>query len=347
MPEPIVAAPAQPEPVTPPAAPASISAIDHAVQEGNVAGFRDARRAEREGKPLPVVAAKPAVAAADTDDVVLPAPAAAVGDRPVSKRQQDVNDKIREAVDRATADLRAELARRPRTEPAAPPAPAPPNEADYKRYLAMPGAPKEADFESIFEHNAAVSLFIADKRFEEREAQRQGTERRQQFVESLEQRDRQFKERMDTAVAADPGFLKNLRPEVIALKTPDDLGPGETPGPLNDVADFILRSDMPERLMQHFSDHPDELDRFKGLTHQRDVTFEMGRLVGRLTAGQSASASAPPAVPKPITEAPPPATTLGNRAAATAATPIDNAVAARDFGAFRAERLAQRTAAKG
>lgn len=339
MPDPVAAAPPQPDTTStpPPAAPDSISAIDHAAQEGNFGEFRDARRAVREGKPLPPVdAKKPAASPAATSDPPAPAPAP----KKITLSQDELNERTRRAVESAIADDRRTRTATPPSPDASSPAPAPSTEADYKRYLAMPDAPKLDKFESIEEHSAAMSFFIAKKMIAEDRDASQRTERQTHAQLSLQQRDQQFNDRLKTAKDADPDFITKLSPEVRGLKTRDDLGPTDKPGPLNDVADFILRSEVPAQLMRHFTDHPEDLQRFASLANPAAVSFEMGKLHARLTTTELPKSP----LPKTITEAPDPATTLGTKPAAPSASDEDNAVAAGDFGAFRVARRDKRAA---
>jgi hypothetical protein len=174
---PAPAAPAQP---AAPATPTTQSAPDAAVATGNTSAYREARRAERLGRPLdpvPVAKAEPQKAEPAPDVKLDSAAPAQPEPKPISKRQEATNDAIRRAAEAATAQLRdenarlqAELAKHRPAEPAAPAQPATDTPA-WKRYAAMPDAPKLEEFDSVPEFSAAMSLFIQDTRESERAEQ--------------------------------------------------------------------------------------------------------------------------------------------------------------------------------
>src|SRR3989442_13142458 len=112
-------APAAPAPSAEPVAAPTQTAVEAAVVSGDFGSFKEAGRAERVNKPLPDV---PLEVPSDppTAKAATPAPVAPAPERTLSKRQQDINDRIREAVERATADKDAEIARLRTSQPAAP-----------------------------------------------------------------------------------------------------------------------------------------------------------------------------------------------------------------------------------
>lgn len=322
------AAPAQPE------TPAVVTAVDQAVADRDLGAFREARQAERTGTPLEPKKPEAPKAEAKAEPVkpAEPAPEA----RELSKRQQKIND-----YERTIAEQRAEIARlsagTPRTEPTKPAAP---TVADHKRYLAMPDAPKEADFDNYDELQAARAVFIADKRYEERDAAKQATDRQTQAERFTAQRRTQFHERLAAASKADPTFDQAITDDVRALVPVDEIVRiGGTPSALNALATEFLENEQGPRLMRHFSEHPDDVTRFARLM-PRDFVRELAKL--ELTFGSSAPA--PTAEPEPenhVTKAPAPPTTLGGRVADTA-DPIESAVAGHDYPAYKAARMAER-----
>src|SRR6185295_8178089 len=114
------AAPAQPTET-----PTTIAPDHAAANAGNVQGFLDARAAQRDGKPLPPVEVP--------DTATAEAPKLSRKER----EQQEANERVRTAVERATTDLRAQIdelkrsTAAPRRETPAEPAPAP-AVADWK-----------------------------------------------------------------------------------------------------------------------------------------------------------------------------------------------------------------------
>ena len=336
--EPTVAAPAQPEQDAPDTQPA----VDQALAAGKVADYRAARRAERLGTPLPDVAV------AELADEEPPSQAVASAPAPViSKRQQKINDyerRIAESDQRIRA-LETQL----RQPPAAPrreepPPETRPTEPEWKRFWAMPDAPKLVDFESVEEHTAAMAYFMAERRDQEREqrATRTVAETRHQ------ERAVQFGERLRTAATADPEFVNAIPPAVLTARPLSGLSREELAQSTfaNVVAEAALRSDDPATLLKHLHAHQDETLRIAGLPSDEWLDA-LARLDGRLTAGTAPARNPVPALepsaPKPVTSAPPPAPVLGARPAAPA-DPMGAAVATGDFSAFRQLKRQERQA---
>lgn len=343
----------------PPAAPAppatdpvTISATRDAANRGDFSAFEKADLASREGKPLADVAVTPdpdpkAAAPAPPADPVTPPPAES---KPVSKRQEQINNyerQIAESNQRIQA-LEDQLRTRAPQAPSSttPPAPAPTAIAD-------PSDPEpDATDATKYPDGQYDKAFIRDlgawsARTEHRRLSAESHAREQQSAaaKSLDARDQAFNDRVKVAKDADPEFITKLSPEVRALRPRDALQPGERVTPLNDVADFILRSDMPVRLMQHFTDHPADLERFRALPHRAAVTYNMGVLVGRLQAADATSA--PPAAPTdppapPISAAPPPPPRV--QTPSTTSDPKAAALARGDFATFDKLDMAERVA---
>lgn len=105
-----------------------------------------------------------------------------------------------------------------------------------------------------------------------------------------------YAERIQAAAKADPEFFAKLSPEVLALTPLELLDRSARPGPLNALASEITKSTIPDKLLQHFTDHPDDLRRFEAL-HPREFLREFVRLETRLdTAPAPASVSTMPSV---------------------------------------------------
>lgn len=346
MPEPVVAAPAPPE---------TITATRDAANRGDFNAFDKADSAARVGKPLAEVAAPEKPATPDLEPVEPPAIGADGQPPKLSRRereQNEINDRIRVAVDRATQGTQAELARL-RAEISARPAPkseasapAPTPQAEHKRYLAMPGAPKLDQFDSIEEHAAAMAVFIADTRHEERETARQQGEQRQQAHTAYDARLSAFDARVAEANAKDATFSDRVRPISSQLQPTEDvrafnaaLARGEISGqpiaigPLQSLADEILDSESSAALLDHFQQHPDDFNKFKTLRSPREVTRELAKIEARLVPAAAAAAPLPPvSKPKFISDAPPPAPIISTPH--TSADPKASALARGDFATF-------------
>lgn len=362
------AAPTAPVSTPAPAAPetpATVSATVDAAVKGDFAAFADAHTANRKGAPQAKVAAAPNPS--EPAAPVTTEPAQQTQPPPISRRQQDANERIRQAVERATADLIAENARlkqqvqprqaaQPQTQQPAPQ----PETPEWERYAALPGAPNQNDFDDYAKFTAALSLFIADTRYAEREAAGQARQTHDELTAAQRARVDTFTQQLDSARVADPEFVSKLTPEVRALKPFDALAPGEPSGPANVVAEQVFDSPIAPAVLLHFSQHPEALarltsvpDSIKALpraaqakAHIQWIVREFGKLEATLDTAAPAAASAPAPAASPVTSAPPPVPAL-TRAGSTA-NPKDTALARGDFAAFqdadRAERIARRRA---
>jgi hypothetical protein len=353
-----------PDPVAPalPATPTTISAERAAANKGDFSALNNAHLAARRGTPLARVEVKaeaPAKAPEPPEAPAAPAPPA------LSKRQQETNDRVREAAERATATLREENARlkvqlaahqpAPAPVPAAPAAPET-KVAEWKRFAQMPDAPKLADFDSVEEHTAAMALFIADTRHEEHTAaDRQRTET-DELTAAQRARVGRFVEQLDASKAADPEFVTKLTPEVKALKPFGALAPGELGGPRNIIAEQVYDSPIAPAVLLHFSQHPEALvaletppphiaalpPALRVKAHIQWIVREFGKLEGSLESASPAASTDRPAQPSTITAAPPPPDTV-TRAGSTT-DPKASALKRGDFDAFNRLELAERAA---
>lgn len=332
------AAAAQPAESTP----VTISATLDAASRGDFSAFDTASTAAQRGKPLPSV------------EATEPPPApAAPAERTLSKRQEEANNRTRAAVDAATADLRAELDRvkaqlsappaRPVEQPAAPAAPAAPTVAEWKRLASLPDAPKLADFESVEEHTAAMSFFIATTIRSEEQAtarERQTDESRAKF---LTERGQEYGSRLSAAREADPDIVSKIAPAIMAARPLSGLSDAERSRATfaNLVAETGLFSEDPAGLYVHLTANPADAQRIASLPSQDAALRALAQLDGRLTAGRAPAAPGPEsrtaapaaaAPPSTITAAPPPPPTV-TRAGSTA-DPSKSALARGDFAAF-------------
>lgn len=335
MPDIEPAVPAQPAAET-------ISATRAAANSGDLTAFLEADTSARAGKPLaPVAVAKPA------DAAVVEAPAES---RAVSKRQQDTNDRIREAVERATAETRAELARlRAEFTPKPAPAPAdtPTTVAEWKRIHALPDAPKLTDFDTVEEHSAAMAYFVHQTLNTERATADRQRQSRDADLTALATEGQSYGERMQKAAQADPDLKTKIAPELHDAYPisayPVDPRSGQRVDPRtgqpvaltfkNAIAEVGLRSESPAALYVYLSEHKDEAKRISSL-HPDRAMEALQRLDGRLSAGSppAPQRSASPA-PSTITAAPPPPPSVSSQAGSSV-DPQATALARGDFAAF-------------
>lgn len=354
----------------PPAAPAqpvvdapipTQSAERDLASKGDFKAFDKAHLAAKSGSPLPDVPVTP-------DAPVAAAPLAQSVPSPVSKRQQATNDAIRESVERATAEANAEIARlrtqidaRSAPTQSQTPAPdAPPAVPEYKRFSAMPDAPKLEQFDSLDDFGAAMALFIADKRHEERQGADQRRQSDAQRDDYLKERDTHFRERLGAAAAADPDFINKIPPALLTAKPLSALTPAERARATfaNVAAEVAFHSDNPEILLPYLHAHQDETLKVAALP-PAFWQAALARLDGRLSAAAAPAASLesaitpePPAPallaqPSTISAAPPPPPAF--KKTGTASDPKASALARNDFVTFdkleMQEKLAQRARA--
>jgi len=317
-------APAQADPTQTPAEPSrpATTASEQAVAGKDFAAYQEAERAERSGKPKTPAPPDPAPAAAA-------APSEA--QRQISKQQQRTND-----YERRIAEQAAEIARlrtpppaaAPRRDAAPAPAPTPEKFPTYDGYLATnPDA-------SLEDWMDARDSWRDDKQTAAAQMRAEAAERAQ----TEQTRATTFSTQVGARTKADPAFLQKISPDVLALRPFAALGEGEVGGPLNAIAEELLDSPVAPALMEHFTAHPEDLQRLTTLRDPRALIREFGKLEARFDA--AAAADDAPA-PKTITAAPTPGTTLGSRPA-VAGDPIHSAVASGNFSAFRAASLAAR-----
>lgn len=342
-----------------PAAPSAAetpTAVESAVVSHDITAFREARRAERSGTPLvtPTPAdSAPAPVVEQPGSTEPSADAASEPAKPQKNAESRVKElladraKEREARERAEARIHEleRLATAPRQEqtPPAAPSPAPVSEKfpSYDEHLAEHPDTSYEDYLDLRADFRAQHAFKA--------LQRQESEQRaqQEQTAGIRHRDAQFAERMTKATAADPELLTTMSEPVKRLRPFDALVQGQD-GHWRDpssgqfvrpshaaLAEHILRAEEPARWMRHFSDHPEDFERFGALAP--DAFYrELGKLEARWE-----SKPVPVTPPKTVTDAPAPLTRLDARPAVPA-DPVEAAVNQGDIRAFRAARQAQR-----
>lgn len=205
------------------------------------------------------------------------------------------------AEQKARADrLEADLARAQASAAVAAPVPAPraaaatpapaPTAAEWRRYVALPDAPKFDQFDNNDDYVAAMSLFIADTRFDERmdRIEQSNFER---------QRATTWHERLTAARAADPSFDTRVDPTTPATQQ---------------MRDYITDSSVGPDLLLHLSAHRDDAQRISTLPPPL-VEREMGKLEGQILARATAASPGPASTPvissakrvtKPVTSSP-------------------------------------------
>lgn len=185
-------------------------------------------------------------------------------------------------------------------QPAAQPVQQPATVADYKRYQAMPDAPKIETFQTIEEYQFAVSHFIASKMYQE---QSQQTARQQAEQHAYAA----FNANLTEGKARIPDFDQRFNPA-----TPVDTRIWPTIAKLKNVAEVLV----------YLSDHQDEAQRLTTL-HPMDQIGEIGEIAGTLKA-QAAAAVFPASARPAISQAKPPAKRVSGAPPAAVDEPPDD-----------------------
>lgn len=323
------AVPAQPE-----ATPAPVlTAVESAVAKDDFTAYRDTRRAERSGTPAPAPVAEPVAE-------VPPVAAAAPVEEPrqVSKRQNDINERIRLATERATSELAAENARLRAQLPApvAAPRTEPPVGETFPNYATYLEKHPDASLEDYID---ARQDFRDEVKARSTNAQRIEAEQ----TRSQEAQIQQARERVAAARQADPEFDAKIAPELLTLETREaSIANRRIPLAENDFATEISKSEYLPQILLHVSQHPELMTQIRGLDTRRAVMKFVAKLETRFEKADAAPVVQPP---KTISSAPTPGTALGSRPA-SASDPVVAAVKAGDVSAYRAARMAERESAR-
>lgn len=351
----------------------TVSATTVAAEKGDVSAFLDADRSARQGKPAEkITRPKPVDAKASAAPVAgrggEPAKGPSAADAAADER---IRTRIQDAIDTSNAELRRqnqELTDRLAAAGAVKDdkAGAPTGEApkkgseDYKRYLAMPDAPKLTDFGGdTTAHAAALSVFINDTRHAERlEADRHRETafgRAQADIERVTT----FHGRINEYKQTDPEFASKLTPEVKGIHgfarlqqlNEQRVARGEAPLAAtvdHAIGEEIYDSAAPAQVAVYLSEHPQELAALRTCKTPQQLTRAFTRLEDKVrgtgaTAAAAASPDKPPTtaelraradavVDRSVSSAAPPAPSLGK--AGTGVDPLKKAVDAGDIGAF-------------
>ena len=363
-----------PPAVSPAPAPAPVSAERAASDAGDFGAFDRAHTAKKQGKSVPAAPeAAPRVSPeAEAPDAEAPA-GTPPGDRPVSRRQQAINDYERRIAtqEQRIRELEHRMARpsdagpQNGQPPQAPQAQAPPQETQKQRvarYLGLPDAPKVDDFDTYPEFNAAQTLFLQDKLRAEDQAVRGRQQQQEQRLHAMAARDQSFRERLTAAKEADPAFVTGLSDEAKALGGIDHaLRNGRAPGPVNIIGELVYDSPHAVAFLRHISADPQALSvlvtppehlqrlppQWRAKAHIDHLVTAFRRLEGRLAYEEALSArdeaaSETPSLSSSVSTAPPPPPTLGKAGRST--DPVRSALARNDFAAFDQAEQAKRAA---
>lgn len=308
--------------------------------------------------PAEAAAAEP-VEQADSTESSKPAvpetakPEKGKGPKKTAKQRADEVDA--EAVE-AEAKLEAALTRRRRAQDALrdaereerpkraeqdgkqPPADATSKDPAWKKYRAMPDAPQSKDFEDLDDYAAAMGVFIADKRADER-FDAKWSEREQQsgaqadFQRELETQTTDAFARAKDEITADPEIVSRIDSRWIAVATkhPDD--PSCTPIEFI-KANVALHAKRPLNVAAHFNT-PEGMKELTALTQmsQGRIVRELAYIDARFVSDATTQDEAADERPSRVSKAPAPAPTLGKKPAA-GRDPLKTALEEQDFDKF-------------
>lgn len=318
-----------PTPASPVKRPMEMSDAER--QEWKLTGTRPPKEAaEPDDADEAIAPTAPVAAAPET-----PAPAPS---KPISKRQQQINDYERRLAESTAeiARLKAFNAMRSPSAPAPAPAPSPqavpaqPQTVDAliaRPDISGPALTPEQFFQKFPEADVwTYPRYINkyDTAFERAEShqQQQQAAIRQQTDEHVAQ----FTARVQTARQKYPDFESKGMALALRMEGPDR-------GPIENA---VFLSPVGPDLLQHFAEHQDELQRLYQIPsrHSRkdwadaEILFEIGKIAARFD--QPARAQAP----LPTTSAPDPPIALGARATEPV-EPLTTAIKRRDFSTYK------------
>jgi hypothetical protein len=168
------------------------------------------------------------------------------------------------------------------------------------------------------------------------------TAQQQQLHAAQQQRDQSranaFAEKMANGSNSDPEFLATIQPEILNLRPAMSLAKGEEPTGATAIADVLLESETPQKLMSYLSSNEEDFRRISAL-HPMLAMREIGRIEVGLDAVPNGPASAPVS-----SQAQPPIRPVGSSSASSPAANRDpseiNSVAEWDIA--REQLLHQR-----
>ena len=211
---------------------------------------------------------------------------------------------------------------------------------DWQRYKGHPDAPQVESFESYEDYLDARAVFLADRRFEDRERTSRLDAESKQRAQSLQDRITGFHDRLKSARDSDPDFEATLNPSLLEVEPAFALPHGTPIRAHNVLAQHLVWSEASTALLKHFSTPEGQQDwaRLCQTETPADLMLGFGRLEARFLGDVPAKAAPAPA--KPVSTAPPPPTTVGSRASG----PVDrkdHAVRNRDYSAYEAAANAE------
>lgn len=137
---------------------------------------------------------------------------------------------------------------------------------------------------SDFQTDADFMEALTDWKMEERTKRDQSEQVARIMEQQKAERYSGFSKRMKDQIEKDPTFMEGVSEYVLNLRPLSSMADDEPKGPLNALAEFILRSDVAPALAKYFSERQDELERLQQMDPFR-FGPEIGKIEERLSAG--------------------------------------------------------------
>ena len=218
-------------------------------------------------------------------------PAEAPEDDLKGRAKARVEQVTREAAQlkREMAQLRAELAAE-RQRQAAPP------QDPKAKPVNEDAEPQESDFEDYGKYVRAVARWEAKQELRQRETERHADTAAQEYNSAVGGAVKRYNERIAKEAAEDATLMDEVRPVMEYLVPSFELDDPKKYGSVHAIADEILASEIPGKLLRHFARNKEDFQRIASLRTQGNVLREMAKLEARLgaTSGTPPPPSDPP-----------------------------------------------------
>ena len=182
----------------------------------------------------------------------------------------DSERRERESLARQVAELRAKVE------------PPKPGDKPAQASPAEDPEPKVEDFEVYEEYVKAAGKHSARQEFrrlEQEAAQRHEEAKEDNAAVTLMGH---YRQNMAKAVSEDPEVMERIHPSLLNLSPSFLVPPDRRVGPHNIMADEILLSQIPHKLLEHFTEHPEDYRRIAASGSPRVIAREFARLEDRL-----------------------------------------------------------------
>ncbi len=209
-----------------------------------------------------------------------------------------------------------------------------PTQAEYQRYLAMPDAPNINAFtgeNGLAEWTAAMSVFIADKRWSDHQGRASADAHFQTIIEGVQKVGAEARTRLQAHAQQHPDFAERVSPQLLEVPTATMRQlQGQPVGPQHVLAEELSKSPAIAPLLEFFSTPAGQAE-WDTLCQKPygDLMRAFERLEARFSTGSGTAA--PPT--KHVSSAPEPPTVLGSRASDTS-DPVESAIRRKDVGAY-------------